>query len=378
MSRMAAGFRRSLPAADGKLFAATRPDVHASNDRLVAEFVERMDRVESGPAAREAYRDGFTRLRSQLEVELAPRRRASDVFECAARTARRISAGCLPLGIAAAMHLYPLCVLQCIPLPLLSFARFQRAMLLRTIRKRSLILANAGSERIRGTSDVVFAHQDADGIHVDGRFEYVSLASVADVVFFKAPLADTHCTVFCGADLRGKTVHIGDWKFSGSMRLSDTSSVTFVRHRVRRGRYVLVTNDRVLSCTSDYQRCWFHLFLAEIYLARIERLHQLWGLRRSTEQMVSLNELSQLRAYALHLLDDLCSRTDLEPLKRTTSALKLRVSLMAQATASALRGLAALRPLDAPQLGEDANELGYIKWQPTADRIILSQLGCSR
>ena len=55
----------------------------------------------------------------------------------------------LPLGIAVAMHLYPLCVLQCIPLPLLSFARFQRAMLLRTIRNRSLILANAGSERTR-------------------------------------------------------------------------------------------------------------------------------------------------------------------------------------------------------------------------------------
>ena len=177
------------------------------------------------------------------------------------------------------MHLYPLCVLQCIPLPLLSFARFQRAMLLRTIRNRSLILANAGSERTRGADHSVVARQDADGIRIDGTFEYMSLATVADVVLFKARLANGNGTVLCAADLRADSVRIGGWRFSGSMRLSDTSSVTFAGHRVPHGRYVLVADDEVLRCTSDYQRCWFHLFLADMYLARLERLHQVWGLR---------------------------------------------------------------------------------------------------
>ena len=347
----------------------------SSLDQLVTEFIERMSSAEDGPAARELYREGFNRLRSQLEMYPAPGRRASVVFESAAETARNLAASCLPLGIAVAMHLYPLCVLQCISLPLLSVARFQRAMLLRTIRNRSLILANAGSERTRGDHHSLVARQEAEGIRIDGTFEYMSLATVADVVFFKARLASSNSTVLCAADLRADSVRIGGWKFSGRMRLSDTSSVTFAGHLVPHGRYVLVADDEILHCTSDYQRCWFHLFLAELYLARLERLHQVWELRRSAEQIMSLNELSQLRAYALRLLDDFSSGSDIQALKRTTSAMKLRVSLMAQSTMDVLRGREDLTSADAQRVRADASELCYIKSQPTADEIILRSIG---
>jgi hypothetical protein len=219
------------------------------------------------------------------------------------------------------------------------------------------------------------ARQDADGIRIDGTFEYMSLATVADVVFFKAPLANSGRTVLCAADLRVDSVRIGGWRFSGSMRLSDTSSVTFAGHRIPHGRYVLVADDDVLCRTSDYQRCWFHLFLADMYLARIERVHHVRGLRRSAEQLMSLNELSQLRAYALRLLDDVSSDSDIQPLKRTTSAMKLRVSLLAQSTMTSLCARADLTPADAQQLRAEANELCYIKSQPTADEIILRSIG---
>jgi hypothetical protein len=43
--------------------------------------------------------------------------------------------------------------------------------------------------------------------------------------------------------------------------------------------------------------------------------------------------------------------------------MKLRVSLIAQSTMAALGG------------GEDARELGYIRFQPTADEIILRSIG---
>ena len=340
-----------------------QPDIHTLDDRLVTEFVERVNAAGDGPAARDAYRGGFNRLRSKLELYPVPGQTPSAVFESTARTVRNLAAGCLPLGVAVAMHLYPICVLQCLPLPLLSFARFQRAMLLRTITHRALILANAGSDRSRGPDESLVARQDAQGIQVDGTFEYMSLASVADVVFFKARLAESQETVLCAADLRAETVRIGGWRFSGSMRLSDTSSVTFTGHRVPHGRYVLVADDDVLRCTSDYQRCWFHLFLADVYLARLERLHQTHGLRRSPEQIMSLNELSQLRAYALRLLDDFASGSDIQPLKKITSAMKLRVSLMAQSAMALLGGR------------EEARELGYIKSQPTADEIILRSIG---
>jgi hypothetical protein len=140
--------------------------------------------------------------------------------------------------------------------------------------------------------------------------------------------------------------------------------VTFTDHLVPRGRYVIVSNDEALHCTSDYQRCWFHLFLAEVYLARLHRLHDVWGLRRTAEQVVSLNEVAQLREYALRLLDEFSTGSDVEPLKNATSTMKLRVSLMAQATRSLLSG-------------SDASELGYIKVQPTADEIILRSIGAA-
>ncbi len=343
-------------------------------DQRVTELIDRVNGAGHGPAAREAYREGFTRLRSQLDMYPVSGRHASVTFESAAKTVRALAASCLPLSIAVAMHLYPLCVLQCLPLPWLSFARFQRAMLLRTIRNRSLILANAGGERTRGAHQCLTAHQDEEGIRIDGTFEYMSLATVADVVLFQARLANDGSMVLCAADLRADSVCIGDWRFSGSMRLSDTSSVTFARHLVPHGRYVLAPDDDALRCTSDYQRCWFHLFLAEIYLARLERLHHVWGLRRSAEQIMSLNELSQLRAYALRLLDDFSSHSDIRPLQETTSAMKLRVSLMAQSTMASLRDREDRTPAEAQQLRADASELGYIKWQPTADEIILRSI----
>jgi hypothetical protein len=331
---------------------------------LIAELIEHVNRADDQHTAREAYRHGFERLRPQLQMYPVASGRPSIVFKSAATTARLLGAECLPLGIAVAMHLYPLCALQCVPLPLLSVARFQRAILLRTIRNRSLILANAGSERTRQTDHSVVARQDANGIRLDGTFEYMSLATVADLVLFKAPLEDSNDTVLCAADLRSDSVRIGPWRFPGTMRLSDTSAVTFAGHRVPRGRYVVVSNDEALHCTSDYQRCWFHLFLTEVYLARLHRLHDVWGLRRTAEQVVSLNEVSQLREYALRLLDEFSSGSDVGPLKKATSTMKLRVSLMAQATMASLSG-------------SDASELGYIRVQPTADAIILRSIGAA-
>ena len=94
---------------------------------------------------------------------------------------------------------------------------------------------------------------------------------------------------------------------------------------------------------------------------------------------MSLNELSRLREYALRLLDDFSPGSDIQPLKKTTSAMKLRVSLMAQSTMVSLRDREYLAPIDAKQLAQqlraDASELCYIKSQPTADEIILRSIG---
>jgi hypothetical protein len=251
------------------------------------------------------------------------------------------------LAIAVAMHLYPFCVLTCVPIPLLSVAGLKRAMLLRTIRNRSLLLANTGSERSDGGGSPLLATQASDGIRIDGRCEYMSLSSVADIVLFRAQLAGSNHVALCAADVRASTVQIGPWKFSGAMELSDTSPVTFVGHRVPRGHYLIVPDDAGLGCISDYQRSWFHLYIAETYLARVEHL----GGERS-------EEVARLRRESLRHLDDFAIGADVQPLLETTAALKLRVSMMSQTMAAELRsrGRAA-----------EAGGLGYIRSQPTAD-----------
>jgi len=67
----------------------------------------------------------------------------------------------------------------------------------------------------------------------------MSLAHVADVVMFSAPLAGSAYTIFCAADLAGESVRIGAPRFTGSMKLSDTCAVTFAAHPVPSHRYIL-------------------------------------------------------------------------------------------------------------------------------------------
>ena len=65
-------------------------EIHTNEDQLVTEFIERMNGAGDGQAAREAYREGFKRLRSQLEMYPVSGRHASAVFESAAKTATRM------------------------------------------------------------------------------------------------------------------------------------------------------------------------------------------------------------------------------------------------------------------------------------------------
>jgi hypothetical protein len=340
-------------------------EVRSEDSLLVADLAERVMDAADERAARHAYRRSFSRLRSQLSLYPAGSR-PSDVFESAAATVRALGATCLPLAIAVSMHLYPFCVLQCVPIPLLSVARVKRALLLRTIRNRSLLLANTGSERIHGTTTPLSATRTAHGLYINGRCEYLSLSSIADIVLFKAELAESNHTVLCAADLRASSVRIGQWKFSGAMELSDTSSVTFVDHRVPDGHYLVVPDHAELGCISDYQRSWFHLFIAEIYDARVEHLRTACGLPEPAEHGANRSEVARLRRQSLQLLDEYSSGVDVGPLTRTTAALKLRVSIMSQTTAAALRSRGLI---------DEAGGLGYIKLQPTADERILRGFG---
>jgi alkylation response protein AidB-like acyl-CoA dehydrogenase len=182
---------------------------------------------------------------------------------------------------------------------------------------------------------------------------------------FSAPLTNRGCAMFCAADLRSSSVRVGNGRFSGSMRLSDTCSVTFDDHHVPADRCIEVPTESALQCMAQYQRSWFHLLLGESYLARVVRLQLQWDLPRSIEQLASLNELAQLREYAQRLLDEAASPRAVESLSRVTAAMKLRISWLAHSTADALRSRDAT----------SAGELDYIRRQPTSDERILRSIG---
>jgi len=331
---------------------------------IISELAAAAGRAPDDAAWPEAFRSGFDRLRTELPLHPA-RSTASATFESAAIAARAVAADSLPLGVAIVMHLYPLCALRCVPLPWWSAAGLRRARLLHAVDSRSLILANAGSERAAGAHEPVTLTRTRDGVRVDGTYDYVSLAHVADVVMFSAPLADRRCTMFCAADLRGASVRIGNGNFGGSMRLSDTCSVTFDDHFVPTDRCIELPSESALQCMAQYQRSWFHLLLGESYLARVEQLQHTWDLPRSIEQLASLNELAQLREYTQRLLDEAASPRAVESLSRVTSAMKLRISWLAHSTANALRSRDAT----------SAGELDYIRRQPTSDDRILRSIG---
>jgi hypothetical protein len=195
----------------------------------------------------------------------------------------------------------------------------------------------------------------------------MSLAHVADIVLFCAPLAANGRAVFCAADLAGESVRIGPSRFGGSMALSDTCAVTFVNHHVPSRRCTEIPTAGTLNCMSRYQRSWFQLLLGEAYQARIELLQERYNLPRLAEQLASFNELAHLREYALRLLDECANPGAIESLARVTSAMKLRISWHAQSTATALRGLD----------DTSASELGYLRLQPTSDERILRSLSAA-
>ena len=309
------------------------------------------------------FRGRFARLRAGVDLHPAEPTAAA-TFEAAARTARFISADCLPLGIAVVMHLYPLCALRCVPLPWWSAAHWRRALLLHDIHHQTMILANAGGERAAGAHVPVTLQRARGGLRVNGTYEYMSLAHVANLVLFSAPMTGSPCSAVCAASLSGPTVRIGASKFGGSMALSDTCSVTFENHLVASHRFIEIPDAGALDCVAQYQRSWFQLLLGESYLARIESLQDRWSLPRPAEQGVSLNELARLREYALRLLND-ATPSAVESLARVSAAMKLRISWHAQSTAAALKGVDDVA----------AGELGYLRLQPTSDARILASIG---
>lgn len=342
----------------------------AGLEHRVSDFVARVSAQGCEQQARMQFRNEFRVLASHLRLYPPVGARPSEVFEVLAGQARRVASVSLPLAIALSMHWYPLCALKCAPLPLFSRARVQRAWLLQQVKAQGLIIANAGSDRAVGDQEPVIARRVSEGFRLRGTYEYMSLASVADRVLMKARLQDEGRELLCVARLRDPSVRVGAWRFPGSMRLSDTASVSFEDHLVPSRYCVVPPRPSAVQCLSNYQRSWFHLFIADAYVARVERLHLARGIPLAAQQRVERNEVAHLRAYCLSLLDDL--RVHPDRLLLATSTLKLRSSCFAQSASTVFERIG-LEQGDGP-LQAHAKELLFIARQPTADQKIVEML----
>lgn len=311
---------------------------------------------------RKAWRLAFAHLRQEVDLHPNPAT-PSATFDAAAASLRTVAAETLPMAMGLVMHLYPLCALRFIPLPRWSAANYRRHRLLRDIDRQGWILANAGSERVAGSQSPVSLRRTLHGALVTGAFDYVSLANVADLVLFNAPL-DRQASLFCIASLHADTATVGEPRFSGAAKLSDTCSLRLEKHLVRNEHCVVVPTDTALGCMTQYQRSWFQLLASEAHLARLDFLRRRWQLPHSPEDMAGRNELKLLRDYALRLLDGAGVVGTIESLAGVTSAIKLRVSWKCKAMAELLRDLDA----------NAAAELLLLERQPTADDRILRSI----
>jgi hypothetical protein len=304
------------------------------------------------PAPREGFAARFEHVRASMDLHPVACR-PSDTFAAAASTAGSVAADCLPLAIGLVMHLYPFCAMQHVPLPWLGLAVFKRAALLKSIHQNEWIVGNAGSERAAERPPEVTATLVPDGVRLDGTFEYVSLASVADYLLFKAPLVDGG-VAFCAADLSGAGVGAGPGRFTGSMSLSDTRSVHFHGHIVPRARSIITPSAGPMQWMACYQRVWFHLLLSEIHLARVERLRSAWNLSLDARMSLASREITWLRDYAVRQIDEIRLGGDVEKLASVARELKTLVSKLAAATAESTREFDP----------GSAAELGYIqRWR---------------
>ena len=341
-------------------------------EQRIANFVAAIAAAGSELQSRELFRLGFPGLASHLRMYPPAGRSPSNVLEAISSEARRVASVCLPLAIALSMHWYPLCALQCASLKPFSLARIHRALLLRRVRANRLIIANAGSERAAGAQEPLIATRVGDGFLLRGTYQYMSLASVADVVLMKARLEEDGRELLCVADLQSPTAQAGAWRFSGPMRLSDTASVTLDDHLVPHGHYLILPQSDVVQCLSAYQRSWFHLLIGAVYMARVERLHIEHRIEVTSQERVERNEIAHLRAYCLCLLDDFAAQRDAGRLLLATSTLKLRISRLTQSTVAVLNQIASQKGDVA--LRSDAAELEFIQRQPTADHKIIASL----
>jgi hypothetical protein len=341
-------------------------------EQRIANFVTAINAAGSELQSRELFRLGMPGLASQLRMYPPAGQSPSNVYQEISCEARRVASVCLPLAIALSMHWYPLCALQCASLSPFSLARIQRALLLRRVRANRLIIANAGSDRAADAQEPVIATRVRQGVYLRGTYQYMSLASVADVVLMKARLEEDGRELLCVADLRCSTARTGSWRFNGSMCLSDTASVTFDDHLVPHGRYLLLPQTDVVQCFSDYQRSWFHLLIGNVYLARVERLYLEHRIEVTSEDRIERNEIAHLRAYCLRLLDDFAAQRDAGRLLLATSTLKLRISRLARSAAAGLYQIAIQKGDVA--LRSHAAELEFLQRQPTADHKIIASL----
>ncbi|MCD9008197.1 hypothetical protein LDO31_18540 [Luteimonas sp. XNQY3] len=334
---------------------------------ITGPMLASLDSPRSEQESSQVFRRHFNEIKRQIDLHPSKGSSPSQLLSEASEIVRSISAPCLPLGIAICMHLYPYCALQWFPLPRLSVARLRRDALIREICRGELILANAGAARSAQVEHPVKGRRETAGMRIDGTFEYMSLASVADRILFRAIIRGTGTTALCFTDARSSSVRVASWKFSGSMRLSDTAAITFDNHLVPNGRYVLDDDPSRLDFASGYQRAWFHLLIAECHLARLQRLREEGLLQLGAEQIASLRELNHLGRHA----GDLLNKRDLARLLPVSASIKLRTSLLSALAADALR--------DSSDETARPHELQYIRLQPTSDpEIQRDQVGSAR
>lgn len=177
----------------------------------------------------------------------------------------------LPLAVGFAMHQYNLAALATLPVPSAPEFENRRKILVDSVeRYRSLIAISSFGANIRAKGavnpNVTVRELDNGDFVCNGRKNFQSMATKADILLFSGHLADDSMGMFYCQLAGQNSITVGDSLFPGAMSLTDTKPI-FMDNLVIKRRNVLALEEWLTYHFSNYATSWFEGLVTAAYLA---------------------------------------------------------------------------------------------------------------
>ncbi len=165
-----------------------------------------------------------------------------NIFEAICYEISIVSKSCLPAAIGLAMHYYPLCAISTYPLNKLSIHSLARKSIVNRLCKEKAIVGNTGGKPKHLESQLICARKTKEGLILNGKTPYFSIACIANYVFLQANIDNSDEKALCLLPVKSPGASLCEYHFNGTMKLTATSSLILKDCFIKKNDYV-INND---------------------------------------------------------------------------------------------------------------------------------------